>query len=227
MATRKKYKIVLSEKYVRKSENGKEWFQFPVNISGQLVAIQTIIPLDPYTEPDMEQVRKEAYEKGYETAKHECEDCPKQAYTDAIRMEGYQNGSSDAWEAARKIGSNSMCSLEEMGFDFSQCAVDDYNPSWFVVKNYSASEAIEKIKQYEQEKEEQIQVGDEVVGTYTGEEETEPFVIIRKIPEINPTYYFGIYSKSGEFCQGGLKLKKTGRHFPEIAEVLQKMKESE
>lgn len=69
MATRKKYKIVLSEKYVRKSENGKEWFQFPVNISGQLVAIQTIIPLDPYTEPDMEQVRKEAYQQGLSDAK--------------------------------------------------------------------------------------------------------------------------------------------------------------
>ena len=161
--------------------------------------------LRPYTEPDLEQIRKEAYKEGREA--------------------GIKDGMCEAWEAARKIGSNSMCSLEEMGFDFSQCAVDDYNPSWFVVKNYSASEAIEKIQQYEQGKEE-IQVGDEVVGTYTGEEETEPFVIIRKIPEINPTYYFGIYSKSGEFCQGGLKLKKTGRHFPEIAKVLQKMKEA-
>lgn len=71
----KKYKIVLSEKYVHKSENGNEWFQFPVNVSGQLVAIQTVIPLEPYTEPDMEQVRKEAYEQGL----------------------------SDAWECARKI----------------------------------------------------------------------------------------------------------------------------
>ena len=67
--------------------------------------------------------------------------------------EAYQRGLSDAWEAARKIGSNSMCSLKEMGFDFSRCVVADYNPSWFVVKNYSASEAVEKIRQYEQEKE--------------------------------------------------------------------------
>lgn len=170
--------------------------------------------LMPYTEPDMEQVKREAYEQGLNDANY------------AIADDSYKKGLSDAWEAARKIGSNSMCSLEEMGFDFGQCVFNDYNPSWYVVKNYSASECIEKIRQYEQEQEEQIQVGDEVVGTYTGEEETEPFVIIRKIPEIDPTYYFGIYSKSGEFCQGGLKLKKTGRHFPEIAEVLQKMKES-
>lgn len=188
------------------------------------IASQRVEDLTPYTEPDMEQVRKEAYEDGYENgfvAGHlKAEKSGQSFYED-----GYKRGLADAWEAARKIGSNSMCSLKEMGFDFSQCAVPDYNPSWFVVKNYSASEAIEKIRQYEQDKEE-IKVGDEVVGTYTGEEETEPFVIIRKIPEIKPTYYFGIYSKSGEFCQGGLKLKKTGRHFPEIAEVLQKMKEA-
>ena len=87
----------------------------------------------PYTEPDLEQVRKEAYKEGREV--------------------GIKDGMCEAWEAARKIGSNSMCSLEEMGFDFSQCAVDDYNPSWFVVKNYYASECIEKIRAYEKEKE--------------------------------------------------------------------------
>ena len=70
MATRKKYKIVLSEKYVRKSENGKEWFQFPVDVSGQLVAIQTIIPLDPYIEPDLEQIRKEAYAEGFKDGQY-------------------------------------------------------------------------------------------------------------------------------------------------------------
>ena len=121
MATRKKYKIVLSEKYVRKSENGKEWFQFPVNISGQLVAIQTIIPLDPYTEPDMEQVKREAYQKGL----------------------------SDAWDAARKVsqvrkyGGYGDCLEEVFG---------RHRVPWDVF-DYSASEAIEKIRQYEQEKE--------------------------------------------------------------------------
>ena len=87
--------------------------------------INRVDSLTPYTEPDLEQVRKEAYEQGL----------------------------SDAWDAARKIGSNSMCSLEEMGFDFGQCVFNDYNSSWHVVKNYSASECIEKIRQYEQEKE--------------------------------------------------------------------------
>ena len=109
--------------------------------------------LTPYTEPDLEQVRKEAYENGYENgfiAGHlKAEKSGQSFYED-----GYKRGLADAWDAARKIGRNSMCSLEEIGFDFSQCVFPDYNPSWFVVKNYSASECIEKIRQYEQEKEE-------------------------------------------------------------------------
>jgi hypothetical protein len=151
--------------------------------------------MTPYTEPDIEEVRKEAYDTAYADA-------------DEIYASGkkamYQKGLKDAWEAARKI--------QDTGG----------NLRWWI-HNTTASEAIEKLKEYEQ-KQEEIKVGDEVVGTYTGGEETEPFVIIRKIPEIDPTYYFGIYSKSGEFCQGGLKLKKTGRHFPEIAKVLEKMR---
>ena len=73
--------------------------------------------LTPYTEPDMEQVRKEAYEQGL----------------------------SDAWEAARKIGYSLKSSIvaEIFGTPYSSQ----------IFSGYSASEAIEKIRQYEQEKE--------------------------------------------------------------------------
>lgn len=80
-----------------------------------------------------EKAQEEAYQRGYETAKHECDDCSKQAYTDALRMESYQKGLSDAWEAARKI--------QDTGG----------NLSWWI-HNVTAPEAIEKIRQYEQEK---------------------------------------------------------------------------
>ena len=98
----------------------------------------TISRLTPYTEDA-------AYAHGYTEAESKYREI-----RDELEKQAYQRGLADAWEAARKIGSNSMCSLKEMGFDFSQCAVSDYNPSWFVVKNYSASEAIEKIRQYRQ-----------------------------------------------------------------------------
>lgn len=130
MATRKKYKIVLSEKYVSKSENGKEWFQFPVNISGQLVAIQTIIPLDPYTEPDLKQVRKEAYEQGYYIG-----------YSKYLNK-SYEDGLKDAWEAARTLW-NTPNRKEIFGHT-------TFNT---VLTTLTAQETIEKIRQYEQEKE--------------------------------------------------------------------------
>ena len=238
MATRKKYKIVLSEKYVRKSENGKEWFQFPVNISGQLVAIQTIIPLDPYTEPDLEQVGKEAYDNGYETAKHECEDCNANAVKIAddkaheayqkgyengfiaghlkaeksgqsFYEDGYQRGLNDAWEAARKVVALSTVDRRKVfGSEYM----------YSILENHTASEAIEKIRQYKQEQEE-IKVGDEV----TAEEETSKFVVtwmndrcICGVDEEGKCYSYEPREISG----------RTGRCFPEIAEVLQKMKES-
>ena len=142
--------------------------------------------LTPYTEPDMEQVRKEAYEQGL----------------------------SDAWEAARKVsqvrkyGGYGDCLEEVFG---------RHRVSWDVF-DYSASEAIEKIRQYEQEK--QFHVGDEFEN-----ENGKRFVILkmddaeidRYIDEEGKTYCMTIKYKV---------MHKTGRHFPEIAEVLQKMKKS-
>lgn len=172
--------------------------------------------LTPYTEPDMEQVREDAFKNGYDAA---CKDIDIKSKTNAA----YRKGLEDAWEAARKIGSNSMCSLEEMGFDFSQCAVDDYNPSWFVVKNYSASEAIEKIRQYEQEKEEQIQVGDEVTPRET---EYDDMIVTRLWKDDYDSDCIDAIGFDGRICSFLVsRVSKTGKHY-EIAEVLQKMKEA-
>ena len=59
--------------------------------------------------------------------------------------EAYQKGLSDAWEAARKIGYSLKSSIvaEIFGTPYSSQ----------IFSGYSASEAIEKIRQYEQEKE--------------------------------------------------------------------------
>ena len=63
--------------------------------------------------------------------------------------EAYQRGLDDTWEAARKIGHASQMLLKEMGFEFNSNEWS-YNPSWYVVMNYTAAEAIEKIKAYEE-----------------------------------------------------------------------------
>ena len=107
----------------------------------------------------------------------------KEAYKDG-REAGIKDGMCEAWEAARKI--------VHLQWDGAWAGVDEVE-KWF--DTYTASEAIEKTRQYEQE----IQVGDEVIGIYSSGEQTMPFVITKG----NRDYYFGIYSHSGEFCQGG------------------------
>ena len=109
--------------------------------------IQLLAPI-PYTEPDLEQVRCAAYEEGRNSLLIEVQKAGK----NTIKLEEdeyYQRGLEDAWEAARKICLNEcdggMTPTEVnkiFGVGFYRDALLE-----------SASEAIEKIRQYEQEKE--------------------------------------------------------------------------
>ena len=72
---------------------------------------------------------------------------------EALKTEPYKEGLNNAWECARKIGNNSQTGLEMIGFDFSEMKDGiclHYNPSWWVVEHYTASEAMQKIKEYEE-----------------------------------------------------------------------------
>ncbi len=178
--------------------------------------------LTPYAAPDLEQIRTEAYEKGYKAAKYECKDCPKQAYTDTLRMDVYQKGLSDAWEAARKV---SHCALwsdyrKETGLS-SVCAQD-------VLDHYSASEAIEKLKAYEQEKEAEIKVGDVVRVKNAPEVE----IWVTKISDEDSGLLSGIaLKKVGGTCNMGdtyanrniYNFEHTGKHY-DLPTVLEKMR---
>lgn len=96
--------------------------------------------LRPYTEPDLEQVRKEAYAQGLVDG-------------NGVRKSeintAYQHGLSDMWETARKI----YLPVEYGGIpaDALRQMFDNKTTSG-IFKKVSASEAIEKIRQYEQEK---------------------------------------------------------------------------
>ena len=142
------------------------------------------VDLTPYTEPDMEQVRKEAYEQG--------------------RKDGKIEGQAEAWEAARKIGYSLKSSIvaEIFGTPYSSQ----------IFSGYTASECIEKIRQYEEK--EEIRVGDEV------EDGVANLIVL----EINEDGTVSGFDDEGSIIHVTPR-KKTGRHFPEIAEVLRKMKE--
>lgn len=137
----KKYIIELEDKPFHKG-NGD--FLYRVKGFNSLVFDKNGVgKLTPYTEPDFEQVRKEAYEDGYKTAKVQCNI---QAEKD-LREVGerhYHKGLSDAWDAARKI-----CAMDSHSRDKSFGAVITAT----IIEHNSASEAIEKIRQYEQKQE--------------------------------------------------------------------------
>jgi len=177
-----------------------------------LIASNPISALTPYTEPDIEQVRKEAYQKGYETGYEDGYNEPGKN-----KQEAYQRGLADAWEAARKI------SLAKIDGGFSWESMNNMfgtdSPSK-IYKTFTASEAIEKIRQYEQEHEE-IKAGDEVENTQTGVKFIVTHIWFNNHGEKGVS---GFNHNCSAFSTTIELVKKTGRHFPEIAAVLEKMR---
>lgn len=159
--------------------------------------------IEPYTEPGLEQVRKEAYDKGYDDAAEE----------------KYNDGLADAWEAARKI----YLPIEYGGIpaDVLRQIFNNKSASG-IFKKVSASEAVEKIRRYEQEKEE-IQVGDEVIPRET---EYDTMIVTRLWKDDYDSDCIDAIGFDGRISSFLVsRVSKTGKHC-EIAEVLQKMKES-
>lgn len=127
----------------------------------------------------------------------------------------YQRGLNDAWEAARKIaGSIPLGGLNthELMDLFGTSLVTE------IVYMVTADQAIEKLRTYESEKkaEEEIKVGDEVKDC-----EAEIGIVFDRKDNKYLVVYFDLAESdiySGESERG--ELKKTGRHFPQVAELL-------
>lgn len=161
------------------------------------------------TEPDMEKVRKKVYDewkKVYDESLSEVEDLAYKLYSPKIN-EAYQRGLKDAWECAKKISIMDSPTRDEIfGLVITSNIIDE---------NF-APEAIEKIRQYEQEQEE-FKLGDEVDGK-SGRG------IITKISDDGD--HFNVMWENGSTGYYMIEdFKKTGRRFSEIAEVLKKMQE--
>ena len=182
----------MGKKYIVEIGRLERLYKAFINGNGKpnLTWLSPEVDLTPYTEPDMEQVRKEAYEEGL----------------------------SDAWEAARKICTNwvlpdSVLS-EIFGMDKT---IDD------IMKENMASEVIAKIRAYEQEKEAQIQVGDEVIPRET---EYDTMIVTRLWKDDYDSDCIDAIGFDGRISSFLVsRVSKTGKHC-EIAEVLQKMKET-
>lgn len=155
---------------------------------------------------------EQAYNRGYKAGQESDKD---------IFISGIlEQGRNEAWEAAKKVF-NDEVTLSIFGlFDIHECIV--YSPL-NSIQTMTASEAIQKIREYEekkkQEEDSEIRVGDEVIyrhGELTG-----------IVTSIYKTKKFDILWNDGSVGQEKniSDFKKTGRTFPQIVEVLKKMQE--
>ena len=138
----------MGKKYIIELPENTHWIQWIMEGTKDhhpYMNFKSVEDLTPYTEPDIEQVRKEAYEEGKKQAKVQaeldvCHDIEK------VAKENYKAGLADAWEAAKKIALMDTETSEN---------VTGYFGLFRIMENLTPMQAIEKIRQYEQEKEEQ------------------------------------------------------------------------
>lgn len=208
----KTYIVYLQERYIEKRSDGEEWLQMPVNVSGHELTIKTVIPLTPYTEPDLDAVRNEAYEKGVQDTNQHWVDAPRSC---AYKL-GYENGLNELWEAMQKA-IKMYCEIDNEVFlrVFHDVKCDWGESVLQALFKNTPQHLIDSIRKYEQEKKKEIQVGDEVI-TASGKA-----VVIG----VGPVHLEYIYADGSNGFGKVKNAKKTGRHFPEIAEVLRKMQE--
>lgn len=125
--------------------------------------------------------------------------------------EAYQKGLDDAWECAKRIvltKTDANCryfTVDELEKIFG-CST-----SQSVFSTYSASGAIEKVKAYE------IKVGDELQAN------DDPSVKII-VSQVKGDTIWGFNSEGTFSNRPNFDWHKTGRHFPQVAELLNAMK---
>ena len=148
-----------------------------------------------------------AYDKGYAQK------------VEASSEVAYQKGLDDAWDCAKKI----VLSEGDGGLTVTELLkIFGTNLHRDVLLNESPSEAISKIKAYEEKKkaeEEEIKVGDEV--TFSHEEF--PGVVIAKTN--NELWVLFPHYDAPQSISCLYDAIKTGRSFPQIAEVFKQLKE--
>lgn len=215
---KKKYIIELPE-----NTHGIQWIMESTKDHHPYMDFKQVEDLTPYTEDSAyahgyteaeskyreirDELEKQAYQRGYEEAYDTAYADAEEIYESGKRAM-YQKGLKDAWEATRKIRDMSWKEQKEVfGTD---CYAD--------IIALSVSEAIEKIRQYEQ-KQEEIKVGDEVEAMAGNA------VVIEVIDGGQTVRY--MYPDTITGRNKACNVTRTGRHFPQIAEVLQKMKEAQ
>ena len=171
---------IVGKKYIIELPENTHWIQWIMEGTKDnhpYMDFKQVEDLTPYTEPDLEQVRKEAYQKGYRRAladvreEHVCQTC--------VYFEQDEN--------------------EEPCVRCPRNFLDQYTPK--------------------QEQDAEIKIGDEVT-TDAGNRAS----VLYENPDGTQVFVFKSDGTAAWWTKSALH--RTGRNFPEIAEVLQKMRES-
>lgn len=192
----------MGKKYIIELPENTHWIQWIMEGTKDhhpYMDFKQVEDLTPYTELDLEQVRKEAYEAGAKNSAI--------VIADDKAHEAYRRGLDDAWEAARKIAKLDSAEQKRIYGGFG---------IYYIAHEFSAHEAIDKIRQYEQEQE--YRVGDEFENG-----DGQKFIVLKMDGKEIDRYIDGD-GKTYVMKQKYRVMRKTGRHFPEIAAVLEKMR---
>lgn len=149
-----------------------------------------------------------AYDKGYKAAK--------QDVVAIGNKSEYERGLNDSWECAKKIATDKGLNYEELAEIFGYTSMDT------IFGNFSASEAIARIKEYEDQQKkanDEIHVGDEF---YCPNSKCK-YVVLRFLGN-DKVLAFSSEGFTGTFVFE--YVHKTGRTYP-IVEILEKLNESE
>lgn len=182
-----------------------------------------------------EQAYKRGYAEGYEIGKQDGYEDGQESLVNAyaigkgedtledVKKAEYNRGLNDAWEVARKIikdvidGGYSSDVLREI---FGVSTVQT------IFKLNTAVEVIAKIKAYEDKQDAKIKVGDEVI-IHDRDDDTE---IVKALVVSVDGEYYGIVTNDRIVTLTWTHkkfVKKTGRTFPQIAEVITEMRGAE
>jgi len=164
-------------------------------------------------------LHRDIFDKGYDQGYKDGKD---EAYKSPVpTQDAYQQGVDDAWECAKKIALNICDGGIDVGILSRIFGVSGDVP-FGILKNFSAQEAIGKIKEYEEKQSDcEIEVGDEVSIKNTND-----FVVVSRILEDGTITGFGGYGQ----VYSGLsqeRVTKTGNHYDGIEEILKAMRGEE
>lgn len=135
----------------------------------------------------------------------------RQEYEEILKEE-YTKGLNDAWNAVKDIDKMSSEDIKEV-FELEEYEM------WLIHKHFTATEVIEKIKDYEQQKQQnkKIYIGDEVIA------EGCKFIVT----EIHENSIGGIDFDGDIFTYEPNRCTKTGEHSDKLIKILRELKNDE